>query len=248
VSLWYSRFYGNRSHDPLTTCPSAWDTARHTVHRQELPSKLMSIPEFLLFLLQLLWYRVSPCCPGGWELVIFLAQPSECWGYGHDYGYAPPYMLSFALLNIFAHCLKFPIIPDSLNIDIAGSQDCLDILHMCLLWLYSIASLCRDHGRHHRMWLLTWACLYHCLSSYCNSKHKELNWSSGTWQIMCHTVHTDHCVPWEVFLLETMDILEEWFSAFLMLLWLFNAVPHLVLMITINLFLLLHIILPLYEL
>lgn len=116
MSLWYSRFYSNRSHDPLTTCPSAWDTTWHTVHRQELPSKLMSIPEFLLFLLQLLWYRVSPCCPGGRELVIFLAQPSECWGYGHDYGYAPPYLLSFALLNIFIHCLKFPIISDILTL------------------------------------------------------------------------------------------------------------------------------------
>lgn len=180
MSLWYSRFYGNRGHDPLTTCPSVWDTAWHTVHRQELPSRLMSICEFLLFLLLLLWDRVLLCCPGGRELVILLCQPSRCLGCRHDCGYVQPYLLSFALVIIFLERLKFPVISDSLNIDIAGSKDCLEILHMCLLWLYSIASLYWDQERHHRTWFLTWMYLYHCSSYYCKSKHEELNWSSGT--------------------------------------------------------------------
>lgn len=161
MSLWYSGFYGNRGHDPLTTCPSAWDTAWHTVHRQELPSKLTSICEFLFLLLLLLWDRISPCCR---ELRILLCQPSECWGYGHGYGCVQPHLLRFALVNIFLDCLKFPIIPDSLNIDIAGSQDCLEIPHMRLLWLYGIASLYWDQEGHHRMWFLTWTYLYHCPS------------------------------------------------------------------------------------
>lgn len=155
MSLWCSRFYGDRGHDPLTTYPRAWDTAWHTVHRQELPSKLTSICEFLLF------SSVSYC---------YFETGSHCvaQAVGHPpvsafqvlglWAWLWIYLLSFALVNIFLDCLKFPVISDSLNIDIARSQDCLEILHMCLLWLYSIASLYWYQEGH-----LPWTYLYTAL-------------------------------------------------------------------------------------